>query len=661
MAGPGRRTVPDGARLVAAFAVLCAGCGGPGGARPAPSDGAAGSGASGPPSILLVSIDTTRADRLGCYGYAHAGTPEIDRLAREGTVFENAFTPAPITLPAHASLLTGRFPHRHGARDNGIYRLVDDVPTLGEGLQAAGYQTAAVVGAAVLDRHYGLARGFGVYDDEVHRAGLAIAERDAAAVTERALAIAGELSGPAFLFVHYFDPHAAYQPPPRFADRGSYQGEIAYVDEQIGRLRRGLERLGGWSSALVVITADHGESLGEHGEATHGVFLYQSTLHVPLMLAGPGWPAGERVKAPASLVDVAPTLLAAARARAPDGMDGRILAPVEADTPVLIPLESEFGLNSYGWAPLSGLTDGRLKWIRAPRPELYDLESDPAERIDLATAEPERAERMAARWHEAVREDRRGARPAGPGEAERAERLRALGYVAGGRAPGIPRPTDGLPDPKDVVGTLDAINEARRSIGARSFAAAERTLASVLARSPRNVSALVLLGSARLAAGRPRDAVAPLTEARALAPLNPDVHFNLGLARLGSGDVAAAEAAWRKTLELHPRFAEAAANLADVLLRTGRAEAAAAVVEAASRRDVESPLLDFLAGKLAVQRGDRGAARRSLERALARGLPPDAAREARVLLDAQGAAPRDPGPNGRPPGAPGTPEGGGKP
>ena len=654
-----RRSESNVPTLVATLALLCAGCGGPAGARSGASGEPAQIGTSGPPSILLVSLDTTRADRLGCYGRPVARTPEIDRLAREGTVFERAFTPAPITLPAHASLLTGRFPHRHGARDNGIYRLLDDVPTLGEGLRAAGYRTAAVVGAAVLDRHYGLARGFDVYDDEVPRAGLAIAERDAAAVTERALAVAGELSGPAFLFVHYFDPHAAYRPPPRFSDAEPYQGEIAYVDEQIGRLLRGLARLDAWSRRLVVITADHGESLGEHGEATHGVFLYQATLHVPLVVAGPGWPAGRRVKAPASLVDVAPTLLAAAGARAPDGLDGRILTPAEAEAPVLIPLESEFGLNSYGWAPLSGLTDGRLKWIRAPRPELYDLESDPGERTDLAAAQPERAERMAARWREEVREDLRGARPADPGAAEREERLRALGYVAGSRG-GAHGSIDALPDPKDVVGTLDAINEARRSIGARSFEAAERTLASVLARSPRNVSALVLLGSARLTAGRHREAVAPLTEARTLAPLNPDVHFNLGLARLGSGEVAAAEAAWRRTLELRPRFAEASANLADVLLRTGRAEAASSVLDEASRHGVESPLLDFLAGKLAAERGDAGAARRSLERALVRGLPPDAAREARALLDAQASRGRDRAPAG-PAGGPARPIGGRKP
>src|SRR6185436_143489 len=250
--------------------------------------------ASAKPSVLLISIDTTRADRLGCYGRRGAPTPNLDRWAAEGVVFENAVTCAPITLPAHASLMSGLLPHRHGVRDNGIYRVPDEPPVLAALLAQAGYDTAAVVGAAVLDRQYGLDRGFKRYDDSVGPMGLAIAERDAAAVTEAAAAAARSLRKPFFLFVHYYDPHAAYNPPTPFAESfrpDPYQGEIAYVDEQIGRLRRELEGLGLLEGTVVVVTSDHGESLGEHGEPTHGVFLYQATLRIPLIIVTPArWP-----------------------------------------------------------------------------------------------------------------------------------------------------------------------------------------------------------------------------------------------------------------------------------------------------------------------------------------------------------------------------------
>jgi arylsulfatase A-like enzyme len=222
----------------------------PGTARPRPL--------SKTPSILLISLDTTRADRLGCYGYQAASTPNLDRWAAEGVVFEKALTPVPITLPAHASILTGLLSHRHGVRDNGIYRLPEGPETLAGRLARAGYDTAAVVAAAVLDRQYGLERGFGVYDDAVSGGGFAIAERRATAVTDRAVSVASDLTPPFFLFVHYFDPHAGYNPPAPFSEwyRSSpYDGEIAYVDQQLGRLRRELTSLGLLDDTIVVITS----------------------------------------------------------------------------------------------------------------------------------------------------------------------------------------------------------------------------------------------------------------------------------------------------------------------------------------------------------------------------------------------------------------------
>jgi arylsulfatase A-like enzyme/predicted negative regulator of RcsB-dependent stress response len=593
------------------------------------------------PSVLLISIDTTRADRLGCYGRGGASTPNLDRWAAEGVVFENAVTSVPITLPAHASLMSGLLPHRHGVRDNGIYRVPDETPTLAALLAEAGYDTAAVVGAAVLDRQYGLDRGFKRYEDSVGRMGLAIAERDAAAVTGAAAAAARSLRKPFFLFVHYFDPHAAYDPPPPFAERfrgDLYQGEIAYVDEQIGRLRRELEGLGLLQDTVVVITSDHGESLGEHGEPTHGVFLYQATLRIPLIIVAPErWRGGQRVATLASLIDVPPTLLELTGQRVPGALDGRSLAhAVEGGAPGLrwLPLESEFGYNSYGWAPLSGVSDGALKWIDAPEPELYDLVADPAERRNLVAARPEDGERLAAVRRTLVAEDRRSA-PARAAsertESERLARLAALGYTGVGAGPR--GPMSGLPDPKRAIGGLESINEARRLMGSRRFAEAERTLQQVIERSPRNLSALVLLGSSRILSGQPGKALGPLERAAALAPFNADVPFNIGLARLSLGDTPGAEKAWRRTLSLAPRYQDAAVNLVDLLMKTGRPEEAERVLGESRRNGLHSALLDYLEGKLALQRGDPAPARVALARALSGSLPGPVAAEARAMLE----------------------------
>ena len=602
--------------------------------------GSSGAASAAKPSILLISMDTTRADRLGCYGSRAGATPNLDRWAGEGVLFENALTPVPVTLPAHTSLMTGLLPQRHGVRNNGTYRAPSDVPILAALLAGAGYDTAAVVGSAILDRQYGLDRGFRRYDDGVGSGGLAIAERSAAQVTDAAVAQARGLGAPFFLFVHYFDPHAAYNPPEPFAARfrsDPYEGEIAYVDEQIGRLRRELEALGRLEHTIVIVTADHGESLGEHGEPTHGVFLYQATVHVPLLIVAPGrWQGGGRVKALASLIDVVPTVLELAAQTAPKGLDGRSLVSAamgKAAEARWLPLESEFGYDSYGWAPLAGLTDGALKWIDAPEQELYDLGTDPAEQRNLAGSRPADRDRLAHLRRELVTENRRSAaQPAGTeqAESERLARLAALGYT--GLASGPPADVRGLPDPKRVVGGLAAINDARQLMGAGKLQEAETTLERVVEQSPRNLSALVLLGSVRIMGGRAAKAVAPLERASALAPLNADVQFNLGLARLGRGDAEGAEKAWRRTLELAPRYRDAAVNLIDLLGKTNRLREAESALADSRRNGLEGPLLDYLEGKLAAARGDGAGARAALTRALAGSLPAPAAADAKALL-----------------------------
>ncbi len=593
---------------------------------------------SATPSILLVSLDTTRADHLGCYGNREASTPNLDRWAREGVVFENALTPVPVTLPAHASLLTGLLSHRHGVRDNAHYRLPEGPETLAGRLAQSGYDTAAVVAAAVLDRQFGLGRGFGLYDDAVSGERLEIAERKATAVTDRALSVARGLTPPFFLFVHYFDPHADYEPPAPFSDRfrsSPYDGEIAYVDQQLGRLRRELAALGRLRDTIVVIVGDHGEGLGEHGEDTHGVFLYQSTLHVPLIVVVPGlWPAGTRVSEPVSLVDITPTLLELTGQPPPADLDGRSLARLVESGPAgarWLPLESEYGFNSFGWAPLSGLTDGKQKWIGAPEPELYDLATDPGEKRNLAAERPEERDRLASLWRERVAEGRRSPLDASdPESAARLARLAALGYVT--TPAGASRDDDELPDPKRAIGDLDSINQALGLLSAGRISEAEGILAEVTNRSPRNISALVLLGSSRLMGGRPAPAVEPLRRATEIAPGNAEAHFNLGLAWLSVGKPEEAERAWRRSLAINPRRPDAAANLIDLMLRAKRLDDAQVALNQARRHQLGEPILDFLEGKLAIQRRDAPRARAALNRALKGSLPEPAASEARELL-----------------------------
>jgi Flp pilus assembly protein TadD len=358
-----------------------------------------------------------------------------------------------------------------------------------------------------------------------------------------------------------------------------------------------------------------------------------------LIVIAPGrWPAGGRNSELVSLVDVAPTLYAFAGVAAPADVDGAPLEGrgVSGSTPGArwLPLESELGFNSYGWAPLAGITDGGLKWVGAPRAELYDLHADPSESRNLAATRAEDVARLAALYREMASEDRRSG-AIDDGDLERSRRmdeLRSLGYVSGSR--GDSRHQSGLADPKDAIATLAQINEARQLMSEGLNGEAAGLLARVVAVSPRNVSALVLSGSAHILDGSPNQALDPLEAAERIAPQNADVQFNLGLAWLGVNRPDRAEAAWKRALELAPRYEQAAVNVIDLLIKTGRPREAETMMRTVRQTDLESPLLDYLEGKLAILRNDRPAARASLNRALAAGLPEPVAADARALLSA---------------------------
>ena len=340
------------------------------------------------PNVLLITIDTLRWDRLGSYGAAHNPTPVLDRLAARGTRFETAIAHVPLTAPSHASILTGLTPVRHGVRDNGAFVLTEKI-TLASTFRAAGYATGAFVSGFPLDRRFGFAAGFQTYDDRLPGSDgpgrAAYTERRADDTTERALAWLAASAGnrpsssgaapPWFLWIHYFDPHAAYDPPQPWKGKmpTAYDGEVAFVDDQIGRLFGKLAQMGAESQTIVAVTADHGESLGAHNEETHGVFIYDATLRVPLIVAGPGISAGSVPKVVGRGVDVMPTLVDVAGLQVPEHLDGRSLKlALEGRTmdDEGTYVESLLAERQFGWAALRGFRDSRWKYIDAPEPEL---------------------------------------------------------------------------------------------------------------------------------------------------------------------------------------------------------------------------------------------------------------------------------------------------
>ena len=406
-----------------------------------------------PPDVVLVTIDTLRADAPGFMGNRRVATPNLDRLAGEGTVFDEAHGQNVVTLPSHVNILTGLYPYEHGVRDNDGFRLRPDVPTLATRLKEKGFATAAFIGAFPLDSRYGLARGFDVYDQSfpqgTGRYDLTIPERpasDVVALSRRWLSSAP--SGPRFLWVHLYDCHAPYRPPPPF-DRtyasDPYLGEVAGVDAALGPLFDDLRASG--RSVVLVVTGDHGEALGDHGELTHGLFAYEATLHVPLLIWSPGRVPARRDRRLARHIDIAPTVFALEGKRFAELPGRSLLEPPPAAPPTSY-FEALSCSFNRGWAPLRGVLGEGFKYVDLPIPELYDLSADPSESRNLFDARRDVVRRLAGSLPKETEAPR-----AGPPSAEEASKLRSLGYLAGS-APAKKSygPAD---DPKTLVG-LDA-------------------------------------------------------------------------------------------------------------------------------------------------------------------------------------------------------------
>jgi arylsulfatase A-like enzyme/Flp pilus assembly protein TadD len=569
--------------LVCAFIMLAAGSCGRDAAAPLKSGALRGA------NVLLVTIDTLRADRVGAYGGTAGLTPTLDRLAREGLRFEHAYAHVPLTLPSHASLLTALYPTQHGVHDNGAFRL-GDVPTLATALQSARYRTGAFIGAFVLDARFGLNRGFDTYDDRLagSSADLEVVQRTAEQVLEPALQwIQGNHQSPInnhqfFAWVHLYDPHEPYAPPEPYRSRYStdpYAGEVAYTDASLGAFLDRLTAGGLLSNTLVVVAADHGESLGEHGERTHGLFAYDVTLRVPLVLWAPPLLRPAVIASPARLVDVAPTILDLVGAAPLSPVDGRTLLPAIAGKPLDDPGSYFEALNANltrNWAPLRGIVSGGLKLIDLPVPELYDLSADPGELRNLYAQQRERARPLEASLDRvtAAATTSSAARPAVDSDAE--ARLRALGYVVAS-APKPSRTYTAADDPKRLVHLNTVLDDAAAMWARGEAASAIAALQGAIKDRPDFTVAYDRVAFMLRATGQAADAVAVLDRAAREGHTDRALLRSLGSALRDAGDLRRSAAVLDELVRTDSSDLQAADALGQTYARIGKATDAEAL------------------------------------------------------------------------------------
>lgn len=508
-------------------------------------------------NLLLITVDTLRPDHLGCYG-STAPTPTIDALCARSLVFDDATATAPTTLPSHVSILAGSWVHTTGIDSNN-----DTVPPslalVSDHLAAAGYHTAAFVSGRPVARSSGLGSHFQTFDDRLPDAlggGEFPPERRAAGTVAAAVEWLAVDHSPFFLWVHLYDPHLPYT-----ATAGaSYDAEVADVDRAVRTLLSAVPH-----DTATVLVADHGESLGEHGERTHGVFLYQSTLRVPLLVNAPGLPPRRRSE-PVSTVDIAPTLLRLANL--PENLPGVDLrGPIPTDR--LLYSGTIHGWERYGWAPLQAIRLGRRKAIDAPQPEVYDVVADPAERTRLVDPS------FAGRFPPATAAETNSAL-----DPTLAAQLVALGYAAS-----EPATRTDAPDPKDRIALLPALEAASRALYENRPAEAERLLRPVVTADPTNPAAHNDLGMALIRLNRPTDAMTVLRRATELSPRDPMIWTNLGFAATQSKDLATARRAYQTAADLAPTFAAPCLNRAMLEYRAGDLSAARRWVNEALARD----------------------------------------------------------------------------
>ena len=552
-------------------------------------------------NVLLISIDTLRPDHLGCYGYEHIATPNIDRLADEGFLFLDAIATVPLTLPSHASLLTGLLPITSGVRDNGTFVLSEQFTTLAEVFSEQDYSTGAFVATFVLDARFGLDQGFEFYDDDMGSEGQQSAflwpERRADAVNDTALKWFEAVREPFFAFVHYYDPHDPYTPPQAFADAyptNLYDGEIAYTDSMLGNLLEALKANDLYDNTLIVLVSDHGEGLKEHNEAGHGILIYGSTMKVALMVKLPkGFRMGGDLEPPAEidypvqLIDVFPTVLELADVEPDHNVDGVSLVPVlrgDRIDPRMLYFESLYPYFYFKWSSLRGVRHNNWKYILAPEEELYNLTQDPGEINNLASSQTERAGEMranlmmiAGRETEALESARTSM------SQDDVHKLMALGYLAGGR-PKLPENIEpGGRDPKYMMKDIERyLWGGRKYFDKGDFEGAAGLFGQ-----------LVLLD-----------------------PGNPQAHVHLAKALMEMGETDIAQAEFRKAIEIDSTHSSAFFPMANIMRQQGKLDRALFYLRLGASLSMESPDVLSSMGAVFVEKGEPDSAIQVLEQAL---------------------------------------------
>ncbi len=582
-------------------------------------------------NVLFITIDTLRADHVGCYGYKGVRTPNVDALAADGVRFDDAITPVPITLPSHTVMFTGTYPMYSGMHDFSANVLNAQQPTLATVLKDHGYQTGAVVAAAVLDSRFGLNRGFDFYYDhfdfsrlqesnldEMERPGNLVADRTLEWLATNAGSVnSASRTKPFFFWMHLYDPHAPYRPPEPYATEyksAPYDGEIAFADSQVGRVIAWLKQHKLYDNTLIVLSGDHGEGLGEHGEQTHGFFIYRSTLHVPLIVKLPLASKQSTVSTSVSTVDLMPTVLDALAVAIPSQVQGHSLLPLlksataaKSATELSTPRSSLYAETflprlHFNWSELRGLQAGHYHFIEAPKPELYDIAADPGELHNLFAEKKAVAGELRSKLQSVIRDFTPGqelAQKTGLDPAL-AERLKSLGYAAFSGGGDATTKASDLPDPKDRLQVYDLVSNAMDdsqharyepaaaklrealktepdSVPAnyllglnyyrlRDFANATASFQHVLKLSPNYSLAVYNLGLAQAHSGHFEESVATLKHSLGVDATNFSAAYNLGAAYLQLKLVPEAAAAFRQSLQIYPDYAPGHRALGEVLL-----------------------------------------------------------------------------------------------
>jgi len=589
--------------------------------------------AADPPSVVLITIDTVRADRMGFLGSKEGLTPQLDTLARQGVVFERAYSQAPLTPVSHATILSGTYPSFHGVRDFGS-RLPDSLPYLPTIFRARGYHTAAFVSSIILDPQNGFApgfeRGFDTYDAGFHRkkrgeARLGSMQRRGDETVSRALAwLQKNRQRPVFLWVHIWDAHDPYDPPSPFKERFSnspYDASIAYVDATVGKLLAGLRKLGVYESALIAVMSDHGESLGEHGENTHGVFLYDSTIRVPLLMKFPQTSFAERrVSARVSLVDVAPTLLSASRTAIPAQVQGQslvslITAKMDSKPPAdrASISESEYSLRGFGWSSLQALRAGNFLFVKAPQPELYNHAADPAEEHNVYPNNKLAAVKLSGQLEVLLKQAGANAPQASRAalDQQSVEKLSALGYVA---STGTNAPSSTI-DPKTHIQVANDLHDADLQIEDGEQTRAIPLLERVIATDPQIPHAQYFLGVAYKELGQYDKAILHLDKAIRLVPDSMMGHYEIALALYAKGDLPTAVTHLEIVVQHSPDWTDARFSLAAIYARTDRLPEALANLDVTLQLDPEHYRANLLRGRILSLQGDSAGGLPNLEKA----------------------------------------------